>query len=1475
LGFAKEDSVKSGDKLQKLLILLVTWGLLVVFFAGYEIYFVRGQEQFLQANGFRSLAALAKGLTAKVTKARASTESLVRFVSEKTRDPQEIHAYLKLYLDSPTIAGTEQDLRKCALITSPGNRTHVPLAFIPRENALMLTVSCFERNTDDTPKPDRPIPLYTVDIRSWLTDAFQEQTNDFDDVLIADQSGRVLLEESNRGPRIANLKAFMSESDDSAQPTERKDTKKAAKDKQASADSSSPKGEDKTEAGNADYRDDERRLNEPQKLAAASSVTKITYAGKSYRVFSHPIRIWLPSTPTSGKALSLGIYGLWDGDRFESASRRIPYSTLIWAALIVVALLSLTWPLFKLRYMGNTERFNASDGWLLILAVSLASASITLMLLNASYVAHAQADIDQAMKNLASDIKCHLQMEMTRANQQLAEFRKHPAKEGSLLANYLKPGEPQSGADVESYPYFDGVSWINDTGMQVAKVDVKAAPTPYVPVLTRQYYRSVVSDSKRRKESDGQLGAQTTETPQSGANVSYLEPILSTNTDEFYAVLSGPFNDEGKASGNKTVVVALTTRPLSLVDPVLPPGYRFAVIDHDCNVMFHSDSFRDRRENFCDESKDQDELRPWLFAGVDASFDISYQGHPVRAFMTAIDAPPFVDRQPFLLVFRESDLDLTLNLAIVLVCAVLLTTYFSLLVAIAVTYLLLKGPLRLIYPPRFVWPQPDKGVRYVQLFGANVALLLLFWFFYPKLYEAPLIGLTIAIAVVAPLLALFTLASARWGPIVLSGLLICGTVAAGAALLHYDADSFLDWEPVLALLAGASLIAVLFAEAISGPVTTFAASIVSHGVKWLKTWFRVEAPRPIRSWVGRVSASLSEPGWLTRSAQKHFGLTYVLLILSIVTATVLVPCIGFFKYAYDAVSELSLKHDELVLSKRVLDRRARIRQYYDDKVIAPSEIAKRRFDESLDRYDIVPGQFMGVERPVFAVGDLGFFDSPPLTLLQEKGAKLCAEDARHESNVGINDLLERWMARATLKFPENSLGQEMSKLGVASSEANSSAWTEMCSTNFQLALKTPSGSRYLTVASTYRDWWGLRWRDRILLLTLWIILSVWLLVVVNKIFFATTEDPPFDTVDWKEVSDIKKNFLIIERAKSGQSQWMDTIANLAPDSRLDLRLELKKIVDDKSMATNSTSSIVILDHFEFNLRDSKYNLARIELLEKLLLDTTRKVVLVSTVDPLFFLTESGSGVLSESKDPAIANQLLDRWAEVLGRFMKVHPKDLSDREFHQTLELFDKAHGEEGDRHKTCRQLAIWIKQECDVTTRLRRIGKELLDEYRERDCHASHEWVVNRVLDLSDSYYHVLWSGLTTSERLVLYQLAMDGWANPKNITSIRQLERKLLISRRPMYRIMNESFRRFVQGSKNGAEIDQWQKGEQQSTWRAFRFVAIAAGVGIGVWMLYTQAAFSQTIVGFIAAIATLLTAVAGLFGRSGGSAAGAKPE
>ena len=181
-----------------------------------------------------------------------------------------------------------------------------------------------------------------------------------------------------------------------------------------------------------------------------------------------------------------------------------------------------------------------------------------------------------------------------------------------------------------------------------------------------------------------------------------------------------------------------------------------------------------------------------------------------------------------------------------------------------------------------------------------------------------------------------------------------------------------------------------------------------------------------------------------------------------------------------------------------------------------------------------------------------------------------------------------------------------------------------------------------------------------------------------------------------------------------------------------------------------------------------------------------------------------------------------------------------------------------------CAQFATWVWRECGRTEFLRDIGVRILDKLKGKQPETLG-WLVNTVLDWADTDYHVLWSSLTATERLVLYQLALDGWANPKNTAALQQLERKLLIYKAPMYRVMNESFRRFVESPEHADEIANWRRHEQQSTWRALRLFLTVVAIGAGIWLLYAQAELFQVGVGYVVAIGTLLTAVTGLLGRS----------
>ena len=124
--------------------------------------------------------------------------------------------------------------------------------------------------------------------------------------------------------------------------------------------------------------------------------------GKNYLLFSHPMRVALGSYPAGGTPFSFLVCGLRREASLDAESRALPYGFLIWVGLAVIVLLSVSWPLFKLRYMGNTDRFSPRDGWYLILAVFLMSTATALMLLNASYVAQARAATSASSREAAT-----------------------------------------------------------------------------------------------------------------------------------------------------------------------------------------------------------------------------------------------------------------------------------------------------------------------------------------------------------------------------------------------------------------------------------------------------------------------------------------------------------------------------------------------------------------------------------------------------------------------------------------------------------------------------------------------------------------------------------------------------------------------------------------------------------------------------------------------------------------------------------------------------------------------------------------------------------------------------------------------------------------------------------------------------------------------------------------------------------------
>ncbi len=1418
--------LKTGDKLQKLIILIVTWASLLVIFIAYERYFVSSQQTFLKEAQFHAVERLGRELDAQIRRAQISSVSFVQLAAgDNPLSDEKLSEFLRIYFKDTWAGNHNEQIRNASIQRAKQCLVHDNLVKLDSEaKGLTIALSC----TDRVAKDGAPaaIALYTLDLTPWITKAIEPLGGNFDEVLIVDTTtGEVEFQQTSDGPRVANVRPLLvSEVTPDKKP--------------AGSDSSGASNEDIKSSSTSGSASGDKAL---EKLTDSSFYLHTALGGEGYELFAVPVRVNLHSGAIE-RDWHLAVIGLQRSSNFDAQSHAIPYSTLIWVTLISAAVFSLSWPVAKLRYMSNTERFTPREGWLLVLTIFLAATSVTLLLLNATYTTRAQDEVDKNLANLSHLIKRHFAAEMTLAHAQLTELS--PDEEVTPPTDKISDYIAQGRQDITKYPYFEIAFWVDRNGRQTRKFDIRTAPTPVVYVGGLPFFAKALSNPQELALA-GEIGTKSSDVAGNDATY-YLDPEISPTTAEFTPVLASAYTRSSKGD----VVQAMVVRPMSLIDPILPPGYGFAVIDSSCAVLFHSESFRDMKENFCQESKGTSELKPWLFGGIDSSIDISYIGQPERAYISPMNIadmkamgasskftmPQFASGSAYLVVFRTADYALTLNLAIMVVCSILLGCYVVVLLILISVDISLRGPLQLITAPRQMWPSSENSLKYVHIFLANAILLALYWLLHLQLYEAPLLTLTLCSAILAPLLWFLKLSCrpsflVRFGAALLS-LSLIGLLATFIRSVHMkDSASWDDWWRVFLFIAAAALTAILLSR-----------SPLSHGYLVRKM------PRFIAS--------------ASKFITVRFATTYSLAILTVITAISMVPCVGCFKFAYDMISETALKHDEIMLSKALLMRQDRIHRYYLDLIPAYShgtsdadpnfrikQTAARRVRETLDRYDIAS-----------SANDFGF------TYANEPGARLHATAAEKAAiqRIGLSEHVEQAIASAVLHFPANNLGSQMSKLGVAATNdsdiASDYQFDEPAPNMFVLSWNQGSAlPSEFRVTATYPTWKGLLWWGNGMILFLWVVLSLWLTRLVRKIFL-TDVQPPTESANlgWTSASDIKGNYLVIGLAESGKTRDILSIPGILVEDQIDLRLRLKSVAPGTAFPTpSSPNAIVMVDHFEFNLNDPDANLIRLSLLEHLIYETECRVLLVSSVDPQFFLTEGAPGVLTNSPDAELSRRLLDRWARVLCSFRKVRVGSGRDPEFTRRVNQFIR-------EHKDHRKFGLLVKKECNPTARLRRIGIEILDNF-DGKAPLTRNLLISLVLDQAAEYYRVIWSGLTSSERLVLYQLALDGWANPKNTAALQQLESKFLIRRMPMFRIMNMSFRRFVSSPEHISEIEQWEKQQKRSTWRAVRLMLVGLFLLLVVWLLHSEAALSQEVTAYVAGIATLVTAVSTLFTKS----------
>ena len=722
----------------------------------YYFLYVRSQTGYFNDRNFRKLSLISSQIGSKISTAGSvlektserfirppDEEEVYRFKATPTPKQENIaelqEVFKRLKDDSPQIIPFNIEVEKWTANAAPGTVTLTAVQYQGDSSWLYFDYVAHGAEPGTVIRVQAKTELGSL-IQPFLTARIGPNPDQFQNILIAEaDSARVILQHDTTQIRLASLDKLSA-----ASPGKKIDLKE---------------------------------------IAQTSNTVDIALAGANYRLFTHPLKLSLPTTSATGSNATWIVTGLVKSDYFDSAawSISVPYTILVSCGFLV-AVLVFSWPFLKLVLAGPKDRFRTLDVYLLVFATLIVLAVLTAFGLHVFVYWTVEAQLDDQVQRLARDLKRNVESELSQAldqldkfgnNRKLLEALKRDEEQRKLAPSpkagglgraggiaqidqnddaYACPEEDRDIYDLDAtnkskilpcimgscdtvYPYFDTVSWINRDGMQRAKWSVRDYTTQYVGVSDRAYFQNI------RKKHFYELGRHKF----------WLEPLVSRTTGRNQVEIS-------QAVPDSDWTVAFDTRLLSLMDPVLPDAFGYVIIDNEGKVLFHSDEVHHLGENLFQECDDDNNLRSAVIGRSDKPpINVRYSGQDHRFFITTLDAFPdwslvvFRNKEPLRSAFLELLTSLTfLFLLYTLVLMGAFTIFF------------------IIYTRNnrkaWLWPEARKVELYVQLFYVMLVLSFVSLILTLFLHRSSVVWVSASLALFSGVVFFTTLRFGPWLP---------------------------------------------------------------------------------------------------------------------------------------------------------------------------------------------------------------------------------------------------------------------------------------------------------------------------------------------------------------------------------------------------------------------------------------------------------------------------------------------------------------------------------------------------------------------------------------------------------------------------------------------------------------------------------------------------------------------------------------
>ncbi|WP_342087706.1 cache domain-containing protein [Dyadobacter sp. OTU695] len=1079
---------------------------------------------------------------------------------------------------------------------------------------------------------------------------------------------------------------------------------------------------------------------------------------------------------------SVTIAGLLRKQKYQHLNTSLPEKIVVSMLFVLLAvILSLPW--IKLYHIGNQDRLTVFDGLFAFVSSLLLIAFLVFAFMNYNGpMQPADASSNVSSKNLANSLKAAFKTDIRKAIGALSRVDSLRIKNKILgnLRNISKDISYQDSTGTRRSGVRPTIDLIPDllAGLDVAEVF-------WLDRTGQEIYNynkneSAPSASYADRSYYRQLAENRPYCLKDGKTPCFgLEQVVSWTTGSFVTVVSKSVPVKDTAS-----YAAIAFNPRSVTNPLLPAGFTFAITDQLGNVLYHSNPFKNLNENLTEEFADASLLREALRGNAEVSIHTKYSGTACNVYVS-----PFGDLPYYMIIFDDTNFTSVRGTKVFVFTFTLLLLFFAFLVVhFLVIYLLYQRPSFLkkhYFDITWLGPSVKFKPRYLLVLGLNCFIILLLLTF---AYFTSFLQFLFILLLSATASSIFLNSQYKM------------------SYFKTESEKFRQKKKAIQTLWGIMGLIVVGAMV----NTDFDHFLYFGMITAVFSWSYVKYTSKVRQRRLLILIARCLP-------LSHCFTAMVSSRLIIMSA---LPVAYFFIASYNYESSLigtyrhRQFHDEFIRRNATSPFVKDANMFYDEVWIAGST-----------KPDMEKSEVEGTAKWLFEKLT-GYITHDGET--SYSGAQNAAGYSLYNEGITITT------------FPGEDL-------------------------IFKRLVTAPVNYKFPTVVRNgVVDWKGISfWSIFVAALVLFVFL---LHRVIRKLFALNLpRQTGWDIIDKRLLLDNSLNSrlffigpwgssilqLIVQEIDNGRIKGLEDevltrastyIADMLaiPENEEDAKKD-SAWLDIQTNAVNTLYKLIIVNHFEYDLKSVNTNRIKLNFLERLKQRKDCKIIIVSTVHPVNFLESLNQ---LENKKPVGERQPehdLERWHTLLSHF-RIIVKGLRDigRLNSFTTPAWEKSLKSE------LRFGEFLHSMQGQALTALKTLPEKQFENLK-------GDSLAFKMEITSHYYYMGLWQSLTKEEKFLLYDLAEDGLVNPFDDYNLTLLIRKgLILQDDGGLRVFNTGFRHFILtaiGTSEALKIRSQIK--DNGTWNSLRIPLTILIVAVFTFLFASQQEAYETLLKYLSVL------------------------